>query len=855
MNVTAITFEAPHLLWLLVAVAPAVVLLQLATRAGAGRFGRVLSSVIRAAALAIGVTALAAPKIPSRVGAIERPQVVILRDCSDSVAGDTRIHDFSENISSALGGKASITELSFACGLLPINHSTVGTDDTDIERALDEAAQRLPSLDRADVILLSDGRSTRGSATNGAARLAMRGLRVHVIPVGQQRDHPPRILESEPPTDARLGIASSMRVTVGADETTPCSVTLVDAEGHDVDSRQLTVEAHARSTMLLRFIPKEPGVLRYAVRISSLGEPSATKTIPIVVEGPPRILVADSFPSEAAALTRALSTLRMPVDLVDPDQWPDELTPYAAVVISDFSGNELSLDQRVALQRYVETTGGGLVFVGGSNVVAKRWEQNTLARALPMRLRPRPAKVLKKDADVAVCFVLDRSGSMHEVLPGSAGGVSKLEMVKAAVMASLQSLPDTAQIAVICFDTQAQVVVPPTAVTERESIGKMVDTIGVGGGTAMYPGVRKGLELLNGMRGSKHLILLTDGDTPGPDDGSSWESVADAAVNQGVSWTSVAVGADADQTLLRMLANRASGQYAFCDTGDQIPQVFVDEAKVIKRLSEPAQKPFIPQAGPDLADLRDLASAKFPELEGAVPAERREGAHVQLLGSGGHDVLLSDWQFGAGRVVAFCSSAKPTWAGNWLNWPDFSRFWTHIVSSVARIRQPLRATVRSSHAGSHVQFTFDVRDEDGQPARDLNCTSDLSPALPAGSPVQWRELQPGTYRAELDLPRDGKTYEVSMDLTRDDHRAVHYHAALSAEDGGELAATGPDLQQCEEIAMAGDGTCSPDPATAIEAILSRPQPKPTLLLQPLWPFLLLMLMLLLPLDVWVRKLF
>jgi Ca-activated chloride channel family protein len=157
---------------------------------------------------------------------------------------------------------------------------------------------------------------------------------------------------------------------------------------------------------------------------------------------------------------------------------------------------------------------------------------------LPVVLKEQKAKVIKPNPEVSVCFVLDRSGSMDEQL---GNGVSKLEMVKAAVLASLNDLPVKAQVAIVTFATGLDVVVPPTSVLQREAIGKLVDTIGVGGGTVMAPSIEKAIELLGGMPGEKYLVVLTDGQTEAPSGGQAfWTSVADDARSAGIHWTSIA---------------------------------------------------------------------------------------------------------------------------------------------------------------------------------------------------------------------------------------------------------------------------------------------------------------------------
>jgi hypothetical protein len=64
----------------------------------------------------------------------------------------------------------------------------------------------------------------------------------------------------------------------------------------------------------------------------------------------------------------------------------------------------------------------------------------------------------------------------------------------------------------------------------------------------------------------------------------------------------------------------------------------------------------------------------------------------------------------------------------------------------------------------------------------------------------------------------------------------------------------PDLQACQEIAFAGNGVCSADPATVADAINARPQPAPVMRYEHLARWCLLAMLVFWPIDVWLRKL-
>ncbi len=534
---------------------------------------------------------------------------------------------------------------------------------------------------------------------------------------------------------------------------------------------------------------------------------------------------------------------------------------YATVILSDFSGGELSGAQREQLRRYVEERGGGLVFIGGGNTVVSRWRANPIAQMLPMELKPPAADLPKKPPPVSICYVFDRSGSMGGMLGGN---VSKLDMVKAAIQASLQSLPDGTTVAVVAFDGQADVIVPPTSVVLKDQIADLLDRVVLGGGTDVDVGVTDSISVLSAMPGSKYLVVLTDGMTVSPPGGArAWSAMAAGAKRNRINWTSIAVGEGADQALMRGLATGAGGRYFYCDRGDQIPQVFISQAKDVQRKTKAPRKPFHPRPGPMADRLKQIAVRDLPQLDGQVKTESRPAAETVLLGENDQP-LLSGWRFGAGRVVGFASDAKNLWADEWVDWGGFGVFWSQVVGETLKPQSRLHVAVHSHGTRQKPSFTLSVSDDQGRPMTDVKTTAELeawpaelsasaSPAVPpvTGSPVQWRRPFPGDYQASVDMTDRSGSWLLSVYLTTPDRQTVRYSVMLGGEQSSEMAETGPDMTAIGAIADAGGGRCVVEPALLMEQL----QPVTRMLKEtrPLWPLCLMAALVLWPVDVWIRK--
>ncbi|MBU0618207.1 MAG: VWA domain-containing protein, partial [Planctomycetes bacterium] len=409
-------FEDPtwlSVLWLLLLI-PAIGWFSSVLRS---RRWRVPCVCIRTIIIAAVIVALARP-IREHVEQQRLPAAVVaLQDVSESVAADaSEAGELWSRYQDALPDGVECKAAAFADQVAPLDQPmTIDSGETDIESAIDWAIEQLGPNANGHILLLSDGRSTRGEPLPAAARAAEAGLRLHTIPVGEQRTHAPRIVAVTPPEDARVGTTSHALVRVRADRPTDARLTLVDGDG--IEAARLDTGVSGDGVVGLPLKPTRKGLHAWSVLLQTDkgGDvPVDAADLGFDVAGPPQVLLCDPEPLSLGALQQVLRQLQFEHRVVTPAEFPDSreaLAAYDAVVLSDWREPSLNEAHLVLLQQYVNR-GGGLVFIGGTRVSTKKWHGSPLERLLPIDFAPQPVREKQRLKPVHVCYVLDVSGSM-----------------------------------------------------------------------------------------------------------------------------------------------------------------------------------------------------------------------------------------------------------------------------------------------------------------------------------------------------------------------------------------------------------------------------------------------------------
>ncbi len=173
---------------------------------------------------------------------------------------------------------------------------------------------------------------------------------------------------------------------------------------------------------------------------------------------------------------------------------------------------------------------------------------------------------------VHLSVVLDKSGSMEG---------KPLEYVKEACRQLVDKLGPVDTLSIITFAESVDVLLAQSPVTKKEALKAQLDLIRPRGTTNLYGGMVAGANQLATVKAPTHLsrvILLTDGEAnEGVTEYSEIIGKARRIRQDGCSISSVGVGIEYNEELMRGIAKNTIGNYYYVDAVSEIPRVFETE--------------------------------------------------------------------------------------------------------------------------------------------------------------------------------------------------------------------------------------------------------------------------------------
>jgi len=709
---------------------------------------------------------------------------------------------------------------------------------TDLTLAMQQALAQLDPSYGGRILVFTDGIVTGKDPASQFVGVSQAGKRADIVPVSSGDQSEVQVIGVNAPAKVHVGEPFPLHVTVQSREKTVANVDVYvnGVRTHEEKVSLNTGENHLR----FRQVPGDERVLRFSVQVQAEADTfvdNNTGYALVRTGGKPKVLLIESRPQDGKHLRWALQKEDIEMEIRSVRGIPRsvaDLQNFDLMLFSDVPATDLTAEQMEMVRAYVRDLGGGFIMLGGDNSFGLGgYYKTVIEEILPVRT---DFERERETPSLGMVLVIDKSGSM---------GGQKMELAKEAAKAAAELLDARDQLGVLAFDGQSRWVSEIHNAADRDYIIDRISSLQAGGGTDMGPALSAAYSALEmAVAKLKHVIVLTDGhSTP-----ANFYDLVTAMRSSGITVSSVGVGSGADQELLERIASWGEGRYYFTSDPLSIPQIFAKETMTASK-SAIKESPFI--ALPLVAHqvIQGIDFDESPFLLGFVTTKPKPTSELILASETG-EPLLALWRYGLGKVGAFTSDAKNRWAAEWLEWPGFSRFWAQLVRETMRTTAPGRMQVEvqpdGDEATAYVELPRDsIQAGSGDPDEAVVMRI-IGPDL---EPEEHRleQIAPGRYAASFPT-RDFGDYHVQVS------RSVGAQALQQAETGyskgypEELRLKPPDQAAMQGWSAAAGGLYDRSPADVF--LTDRLE---GYRVTRLWPLLLQLALLLIPIDIALRR--
>ena len=616
---------------------------------------------------------------------------------------------------------------------------------TNFEEAVSRALTLIPGGYNARLVFLTDGKETGGDirrmtqalTASGAEFLALlyEDLEVQDAYIDNvtlpSYLHPGDkysvtvLVESNYETDAVLELYN------GSQRASASQVHLNKGSNRFVFSQQVSVDAGSNAMETLQ------------VQVHAVGDTcqeNDSYNAYSVVEAAPRVLVISDKNTNVSGFAAVLNAAGCDYSAVSALNAPDSIEAmleYKSIILVDTYIDDLPDGFLENLEAYVRDYGCGFVCCGGQNSFALGGYRDTvLETVLPVDMELRS---VDEKPSMAMVMVIDRSGSMSSSMPGS--NATNLDVAIRAACVAVDNLSDSDYVGVLTFDTVYHWQVELTQVDDRAAIKEKIEKIEDGGGTTIKPALWEASRIISQSEASiKHVVLLTDG----MGETSDFRDVIKQYTDNGITLSTVAVGDGADTQLLQRLANNCSGRYYYSDISSDIPKIFAQE--VFLGGDSYIQNGIFGLAvrsGHELTT--NLFAEGWPVLYGYVSATPKTASSPIISSAEKDDHILTVWQYGLGRTVAWNSDVTGQWSGDFVGKDDYVQLWKRVVDYSTGNANLGEDKVNVVTAGEETQIIYRTDEYSG----DTEIYATVIDPDGNTQEVKLHATAPGTYEASL----------------------------------------------------------------------------------------------------------
>lgn len=778
-------------------------------------------------------------------------------DVSESVGNEKQaaVQEFMKTASNGMGkndqagvvlfGKHPSLEMSLSSQFEPrAAQSYVNPNFSNIAESLQFAIGKFPTGGKQRIVLMSDGNENMSNALDAAYLAASLGIEIYPLPLTSWFGTGEVFVQTlETPPTVSLETPYQIRVVIMSSQENQGELVVLRNDAL-LTTQPVTLHA-GKNVFMFADTLTESGLYLYKAVLNCPNDVYFQNNEGLSFTRGTRksqILYLAGGEQAETPLTQALTAQGLQLvskRLGELGGSLHDLLDYNAIILNNISGQSLPLGFMENLELYVKEMGGGLLMIGGDQSFGAGQYKNTpVENAMPVFM---DAPTNMQFSEICLVFVIDKSSSMTTRYDGK----SKLEMAKIATFSSIELLNPADSVGVVAFDTEFEWIVPITQAANRQEIADALAQPRESGGTNMYPALESVFRTLKETDAArKHVIILTDGQT----DKADFETLVKQMSAADISVSTVAIGKGADQNLLKTIADLGNGRNYYTDDPNAIPNIFTGETKIVTKelITEKTTQPAISAIS---EIMQGMDQAQLPEIYGQIVTYPKPGANVVI--NTPYGPLLAAWQYGLGRSVAFTSDLAGRWGKNWVRWDSFGQFAAQMVKWAQRKESPTHYAANIERNGESATFTVDVTDEQHRYLNHLNIHAKVLFPSQKSDMFDLQQIAPGRYQTEFPAEELGEYY-VSLFGENDDAASRLEVFGFAVPYTDEFATTEVNTRLLEKIATITHGRMLS--LDSVPTDLFTVKSDTVEYGASLWHYATLLFLLLLIVDIAVRKL-
>jgi uncharacterized membrane protein len=720
--------------------------------------------------------------------------------------------------------------------------SLVGRTATDLGAAIRLALAVFPSAYQKRIVVVSDGNENKGHALAEAELARAQGVVIDVLALKYEYPNEVWMEGLHLPADIIPREPFDVTAVINSQQAGPAKLSIF--RNGELLSHQTVQLNKGKNVYTVKQRVETAGSYAYEAVIEAAGDTISSNNSAQAfshARGEARIAIVGDA-ADSGILAEGLRKEGLQVTVFAPERLQGgrlEVADFDCIVLANVEAIRLGQAAMQSLEAAVHDAGVGFIMIGGEHGFGPGgYRGSPVEDLLPVTMEQPQRRVIPNGA---LCLILHTC----EIAEGN-------YWAKQIGKAALNVLGPRDYMGVVLYDNNTEhFAIPMQLVQDRGKLHSLIDGLvpwDMPSFNNAYTQAHQGLKSVNAA--SKHVVTISDGDPSGPHD-----SIVDAMIADRITISTVVIGSHGSPGNMQRVAQRGGGRFYEVTDPSKLPQIFIKEASTIQR-SMIIEGDIPPVVLGTSETLKGIPQDAIPTLHGYTithpkPLSKTSiGALVPKDQSGPEnqfDALLVEWTYGLGRTMAFTSDAKNRWARDWVGWENYRKFWSQAVRSVLRTVPRSPYAVQTEIDGGKGRVIVDAIDDQGKFIHTLQFQGSVT--TPAGKKqgLSFRQVGPGRYEAEFEAGAVG-IYAVTgtFEGAHGEKGFLSQGVPLSyAAEYRDLKYNPTLLNQLHE--RTGGRRLAP------ETPLYAPLSKSAGVSMPLWPYLLMLVLALFPVDIFIRR--